>query len=78
MVGPPSGVNVGGGANQPAASTLPPRIASGRRITSRRGEMFEPLGESDTEKSTGTRRGTRAIWIVVTVVVIALAALSFM
>jgi hypothetical protein len=39
--------------------------------------MFEPLGETENEKRTGSHRGMRVIWIVVAVAVIILFALAF-
>jgi flagellar basal body-associated protein FliL len=39
--------------------------------------MFEPLGETENEKSTGSRRSMRVIWIVIAVAAVVLAVLSF-
>ncbi len=39
--------------------------------------MFEPLGESENEKKTGSRHSMRVIWIVIAVAAVVLAVLSF-
>ena len=39
--------------------------------------MFEPLDESESEKSTGSRRGMRVIWVVVVVAIVVLIAFAF-
>lgn len=39
--------------------------------------MFEPLGESENEKKAGSRRSMRVIWIVIAVVAVVLAVISF-
>ena len=39
--------------------------------------MFEPLGESDSEKKTSSGRSIRVIWIVIAVAAVVLAVISF-
>ena len=40
--------------------------------------MFEPLGESDTERTVGNRKMMRIIWAIVGVVVLVFLAIAFM
>ena len=39
--------------------------------------MFEPLDESESEKTAGSRRSMRLIWIVIAALAVVLAVLSF-
>lgn len=39
--------------------------------------MFEPLDKSETEKTSGSHRSMRVIWIVIAAVTVVLAVLSF-
>ncbi len=80
MVGPPSGMG-------PVA---PPRRRPGARggLRQQRGpdpaghvpevKVFEPLGESDSERSGGNKKAMTMIWIVVGVSVIAMVAFALM